>query len=433
MTPLVIGGESDKMGGNMRPSTDAVKKPNRRPLGWRLAQWAWMGLVLLAGWACGQAQPQEMTELARVFRVVARDSNVRYAETIKALPRQYEAEVAALRDRFQQLGDLDGVLAAVNELKRYQAAMAGERDPFELAPEMPPGAIVAKPPELRRLQEQYRGRIVDASTQRKRDITDLAGKYVKNLQKVQSDLTRAGRFDEAVVVKQESERLQQALQDDTLMRLVERMIAELAVERAPAGRESPPTPGGETTEDGVHIYGSVPDWAKWKYVGASRFARERTQINHANIPEELRVLYNEKTGRGNFSGRCAVDSAMVGISLARWFGKALVWLVDDTRTLNATFVLTSRQLSAGEDHGPSAQLAVLANGVPLRSINVNLQDSETTLRLVKDPNSPRAALMWPRGSITETFELPANSEIGVLLGVTVRNPGELCDTSFVIQ
>lgn len=420
------------MGGTMRSSTDAENKPTRRPLGWSLGRWAWMGLALLAGLSCGQTQPQEMTELARVFRVVARDSNVRYAETIKALPRQYEADVAALRDRFQQLGDLDGVLAAVNELKRYQAAMAGERDPFELAPEMPPDAIVAKPPELRRMQEQYRGRFVDATMQRKRDITDLAGKYVKNLQKVQSDLTRAGRFDEAVAVKRESERLQQALQDDTLMRLVEGMIAELAVERT-AGRESPPAPGGETTEDGVPIYGTVPDWAKWKYMGASRFARERTQLNHANIPEELQVRYIEKTGRGNFSGRCTVDSVMVGFALARWFGKALVWRVDDTRTLNATFVLTSRHLSAGEDHGPSVQLAVLANGVPLRSINVNLQAAETTLRLVKDPNSARAALMWPRGSITETFELPATGEIGVLLGVTVRNPGELCDTSFVIQ
>jgi hypothetical protein len=119
--------------------------------------------------------------------------------------------------------------------------------------------------------------------------------------------------------------------------------------------------------------------------------------------------------------------------MCRWFGKALVWRVDDVSTLTTTFVLTSRHISAGEEHGPAVQLAVLSNGQPLRKINVNLQETETTLRLVKDTNSNRCALMWPRGSLTETFELPEGGAISVLLGVTVRNPGEICDTSFIMQ
>ena len=147
------------------------------------------------------------------------------------------------------------------------------------------------------------------------------------------------------------------------------------------------------------------------------------------------MTFSETTGRGSFKGRCRVAAQQIGMVYSRWFGKALVWRVSDLATLNATFTLTSRHISAGEDHGPSAQLAVLVNGRPLRWINVNLQENETVLRLVKDPNSQRCALMWPRGNITETFELPANNgtAIGGLLGITVRNPGELCETSLVMQ
>ncbi len=387
---------------------------------------AWLAAAPLSA----QSLPPEMVEMARVFRVHARDFGTRYAETIQNQPRQYTNDVQALRDRFQQNGDLDGVLATARELKRFQEAMSGERDPFELTPEMPASARVDKPVELRLLQEQYVARFKEAAETRMRGIRDLTVKYVASLQKIQSDLTRAGRITEAIAVKQESERLQQGLNGGNLMQLVERMASEL-----PANAETPAISreSGDAPMDGVPVYGSIPDWAKWKYAGASNFSRERSQHNNPDVPDELNVTYNEKIGRGRFFGRCMVGSMQIGVALCRWFGKALVWEVRDPRTLTATFVLTSRQLSAGEEHGPSAQLAVLANGVAVRQINVNLLEHETILRLVKDPHSNRCALMWPRGKITETFELPANAALGVLLGVTVRNPGELCDTALQLQ
>lgn len=399
--------------------------------------WTWPVLALatlLASPAAGQQRPPpEMAELGQAFRVRAQELNTAYRSSVEMLPRQYEANVAALRERSQKNGDLDGVLAAHRELERYKAAMAAERDPFEETPEMPATAIVESPAELKQLQQQYVAHFKESAATRMRGIRDLTVKYIANLQKIQADLTRAGRIAEAVTVKSEADRLQQGLASDNLMSLVERMVAE-QTPGAEGAENADGTPGNAAKDKETPLfYGSIPDWARWKYTGKSRFARERTQYKHPDLPDELFVRFNEKTGQGNFSGRCSFGTVQIGVMLCHWFGQALIWQVDDPATLSATFVLTSRHISAGEDHGPAVQVAVLANGQPLRAIDVNLSEAETTLRLVKDPNSSRCALMWPRGQVTETFELPEGAKLGVLLGVTVRNPGELCDTSLTIR
>ncbi len=374
--------------------------------------------------------PPEMAEMARVFRMRTRELSAQYETAIKALPPQYQRDIQALHDLFRNKGDLDGVLATDRETKRFAAAFEGERDPFELTPEMPPEAIVAAPAELRQLQEQYVARFKEAAALRLREIRDLAGKYLAALQKIQGDLTRAGRIQDAIIVKQESERLQKVIGEDGLVQLAEQM----AIELLPGGNGgAAETSASNAPPERVPVYGSVPNWARWKFAGSGRFGRERTQYAHPDLPDELDVTFSDRTGRGRFWGRCQVGSQQVGVMLSRWFGKALVWQVPDTGTLTATFVLTSREISAGEDHGPCAQLAILANNTLLRAINVNLYERETALRVVKDPKSERCALLWPRGKITETFELPANSAISVLLGVTVRNPGELCDTTLSLQ
>lgn len=373
--------------------------------------------------------PPEMAEMARAFYQRTRELSAQYEESIKTLPQQYQRDIQVLHDHFRKQGNLDGVLATDKEMKRFAAALTAEHDPFDLTPEMPAEAIVKAPAELRQLQEQYVGRFKAAATHRLREIRDLATKYLGGLQKLQVDLTRAGRIAEAVAVKQEADRLQKGVETGNLLQIVE----QRALGNQAGSSDGVTRPGSTTSSDATPVYGSVPNWARWNYVGSNRFARERTQYTNPDLPDELNVTFTERTGRGRFWGRCNYGPRQVGIGICNWFGKALVWKVPDTSTMTASFVLTSQHLSAGQDHGPAAQLAVLANGTVLRAINVNLFERETTLRVVKDPRSDRCALLWPRGRITETFELPANSEISLLLGVTVRNPGELCDTSLALQ
>ncbi|MDD5704982.1 MAG: hypothetical protein PHR35_03595 [Kiritimatiellae bacterium] len=369
--------------------------------------------------------PPEMSELARLYRQHTSDINTRYRETIESIPSQYVGDLKALLARYQKSGDLEGVLSVAKEQKRFNEVMQAERDPFELTPEMPPAAIVKAPAELRQLQEQYVQRFQDAAEARQRDLKDLTAKYLTRLDAVQRELTIAGRIRDAVIVKNEADRLNKGIAGDDLAQLTEIMASEQL-----SGATA--TDGADDGTD-VPVFGSVPNWAKWSFARICRFARERTQFDHPDVPDELDADYSPKTGRGRIYGRCMVDTMQVGPALSAWFGKALLWRVKDPATLTATIELESRQLSAGQEHGPHVHLAVLAAGAPLKVLNVPLMARQTTLRVVKDQHSNRCALMWPRGSITETFELPATGELSLLLAVTVRNPGELCDTSVELR
>lgn len=369
--------------------------------------------------------PPEMADLARLYRVHAGEIGARYRETIKGFPAQFVADLKTLLDRYQKDGDLDGVLAAAQEQKRFAEAMQGERDPFELTPEMPAEAIVAEPAALRQLQEKYVQRFKDAAAARHQEIKDLTAKYLPRIETLQRELTKAGRIRDAVAVKRESDRLNQAMASGELAQLLAELEGSLPA--APAATNAVPP------ADEIPVFGAVPNWAKWSFTRVHRFSRERTQYDNPDVPDELDAEYDARTGRGRAHGRCAIDTQQVGPVLCSWFGKALLWQVSDTATLTATFELDSKEISAGSNHGPQAQLAVLADRVPLKVLNVPLMERQTMLRIVKDPHSSRCALMWPRGQVTETFDLPATGKISLLLGIVVRNPGERCDTSITLR
>lgn len=370
------------------------------------------------------AFPPEMAEPARLFRRQVDEIGARYREAVRSFPAQYTNELRVLLLRFQQDGNLDGVLAVAREQKRFSEAMRAERDPFELTPEMPPEAIVATPPELRQLQMQYVQRFKDAAAARQRGIQELTAKYLARLEPLQRELTRAGRIREAVAVKSEADRLVRAMAEGRLVPVAEAMAAD---------PETAVPPAGGVTNNGIPALDAVPAWSRWVFLGVHRFARERTQFGNPDIPDELEAEFDPRSGRGRVAGRCVADAQQVGPVLSFWFGKALLWKVPDPSLLTATIELESRQLSTGENHGPYAQLALLAGGVPLKAIDVPLLAARTILRVVKDPNAGRCALMWPLGKITEIVELPEGEEIVLLLGITLRNPGESCDTAIALR
>ncbi len=431
---LVIGGKSDRM---MCIKTFCIQEGCRviALAGTAARRIPWGGCIVAALLAAmplaraaeeAVAMPPEMRDLARLYRLHASEIGARYRETIKGFPAQYTADLKALLDRYQQEGHLDGVLGAAQEQKRFAEAMRGERDPFELTPEMPAEAIVAEPPALRQLQENYVRYFKDAATARHQEIKDLTAKYLPRLEQLQRDLTRAGRIRDAVAVKREADRLNQAMTSGELAQLLAELEASLPAAAPPATNAAPAAAE-------IPLFGSVPNWARWTFARARRFSRERTQYDNPDVPDELYADFDARAGRGRVYGRCAIDTQQVGPVLSSWFGKALVWQVTDPATLTATFELESKEISAGDNHGPQAQLAVLAESVLLKALDVPLMERQTTLRIVKDPHSNRCALMWARGQVTETFELPAKGKISLLLGIAVRNPGERCDTAITLR
>lgn len=393
----------------------------------RLGIWAGL-LVLAAGLASAQITetraPPELEELAGRYRVILSEMTGRYRETTRLFPKQYTEELAALKERMQRSGELDGMLAVAKEQQRFTQAMQQERDPFELTPEMPADALVEKPVELRAQQDFYLKRHQDAAALRQKDIEDLTAKYLARIEALQRELTIKNRIRDAVAVKREHARISKGVADDSLIELAETLVQENQEVRALTNPTA--TPASVT-------YGYTPHWARWVFEKRYNYAREGTLIGHPDIPDELAADLDFRAGRGRIQGRCEVDRMVVDMRERAWFGKALVWRVPDVTNLVATIELESRELSAGSDYGPHAQLVLMADRTPLKALQVPLMSRQATLRVQYDAAANRCNLSWLQGKAHESVELPEKGTWRILLGIAVRNPGEECDTSITLK
>ncbi len=384
--------------------------------------------------ACGQVTPAAPPELIRSAEIYAAEVGriaSQYDEAVKSLPRQYQADLADKQRKLQESGDLDGMLAIAKEAKRFTAALAGERDPFESVPEMPESAVVEKPEVLHAMQDAYLKLHKESTDLRRKRLVDLTTLYIKGLEGIQKDLTRKDRIADAVSVRQELERLRTSIAGDKFVAQTLATLSTSAVSRTET--VLPTAPGTATATGAPAVYGTVPDWAKWEWEKTDNYAQEGYLFAHPDLPSELEIDFNRKTGRGRVSGRCYYDRMVVDMRERTCFGKAILWRIPDPQTLNATFLLQSKEISVGQNYGPTAQLVLFADKAPLQSLTVPLMTAETTLRVVKDPEGNRCALMWLQGKRTDKVNLPATGTLRLLLAITVRNPGERCDTTITMQ
>jgi hypothetical protein len=375
--------------------------------------------------------PAELIRSAEIYTAEVARISSQHCEAVQGLPRQYQADLADMQKKLQASGDLDGMLAMAKESKRFAAALAGERDPFEVVPEMPENALVTEPAVLRTMQDAYLKRHTDSAETRNGKINELTTRYIKGLTAIQKELTRKDRIADAVVVRQEVERLRKAVTN-------ENFIAQtLAILPEPKAGVTPPEgvlpAKTDPTNNTTAVFGSVPNWARWEWKKTDNYTQAGFLFAHPDLPDELDVDFNHKTGRGRVSGRCYFDRMVVDMRERIWFGKAILWQINDTQYLNATIQLQAKDISAGQNYGPAAQLVLFSDKTPLQSLTIPLMTTETTLRVVKDPEGNRCALMWLQGKRTEKVNLPDTGVLQLLLAITVRNPGERCDTTIVLQ
>lgn len=384
--------------------------------------------------ACSQAASAAPVELVRSAEIYTNEITRiagQYIEAVKGLPRQYQTDLLEMQKKLQESGDLDGMLAVAKEAKRFAAALAGERDPFETVPEMPENALVNEPVVLRALQDNYLKRYKDGADLRYSRLNELTSRYIKGLTGIQKELTRKDRIADAVFVRHEVERLRNAATNEQFVAQILAMLPESTGNNA--NEVQPPTRTTEQTNNTSVSYGAVPNWAKWEWEKTDNYAQEGYLFAHPDLPDELEINFNPKTGRGRIFGRCNFDRMVVDMRERTWFGKAIMWQIPDAQNLNTTFLLQSREISAGQNYGPVAQLVLFSDKTPLQAITVPLMATETTLRVVKDPEGNRCALMWLQGKRTEKINLPATGTLHLLLSITVRNPGERCDTTITMQ
>ena len=371
--------------------------------------------------------PVEALKLGEHFRGEVLKVSQQYTETIKNLPAVQQTQLLALQKKLQESGDLDGYLAVNKEAKRFAEAMKAEPDPFEKIPELPQSALVEKPDVLRALQDQYIKAHKDKLDIRDKKVEDLARSYITQMEGLKTDLTIKGRIPDAITVKKEVERIRKGLDDKTFV-----------PQALTAATTAAPPPHASVTEPAaapeVPVYGKTPEWAKWRFDRTGNFAGDAALFAHPDLPDQLDIDFLSQVGRGRISGRGEVERQTVDMRECSWFGKAIQWKVKDFSTLNATFVLQSKEIAAGQGYGPKAYLMLMSDKGPLgEGLEVTMMWKDVTLTITKDPDANRCTLGWVQGKIRKTVELPASGSVRVLFGIALRNQGERCDTTIVMQ
>lgn len=128
--------------------------------------------------------------LVDVYRQELQTKQEALYKPISDLNELYRKNLEALKKRHQQSGDLDRVLAVDAEIK---AIGTDEKvDP-------------ASDGELRQLQNTYTEAKEARSEALEKEFSNLVHDYLEKLEKLQSDLTREGKMEDAVAVRSESE------------------------------------------------------------------------------------------------------------------------------------------------------------------------------------------------------------------------------------
>lgn len=146
---------------------------------------------------------------------------------------QYAKALAALADKLQKDGDLEGLLAAKKEKERFDKA--------KQVPEETPADL---PPAVAKLQTDYRKSVSQSETDRNTAILTLTGKYVARLDALKKQLTMQGQIDEALKLKAEGERAKTS----PVVASAEFALAELTTKPAP---QPPSAATSDTTSDMV--------------------------------------------------------------------------------------------------------------------------------------------------------------------------------------
>ena len=109
----------------------------------------------------------------------------------------YGRELKALGAAYQTGGDLDGLIAARKEIKR-----------FEYSSEIPAESIVTEPAKLKELQDKYAALAGGGGIEKSRKIVALTELYVAHLEDMKKQLTVSGDIESALAAKKEIERVQ---------------------------------------------------------------------------------------------------------------------------------------------------------------------------------------------------------------------------------
>lgn len=380
----------------------------------------------------GNASPALPAEASKALGGLASEFiklKAQHEETRAALPIAYINQLAALKRSFQEKGDLDGMMATVREAKRVTTAIEGAADPFEAVPELPAAALVTSPKELRQLQDAYLKTHAERAAALNRQVADRVSQITERLDELVRELTKRNRIEDALAVRAENKRWSQALANGRAFEESDRLAGTL-----PAEMREDVAVIAATQRDAASDALPIPTWRSWKLDRIGSYAQEGTLFAHPDLPDELTLNFDSEQGHIRVHGICRVAQAPVEMRERSWFGKAIQWSVPTPAQLEATFIIVSKEVSAGKDFGPAVQIIVQNDKTRQQVYSLPLTYRETTLQLAYDKTTGSHRIVWVQGQSGMVLDLPANAgNIRLLLAVTVYRPGERCDSLIAIR
>ena len=402
-----------------------IPQPVRAALTRYGALCALFALALAVPAAAQNGTHPEVVQALAVFDAECAKIQNQHEELVAAPPRHYTNQLAAVRRKLQDAGDLEGILAIRDEMDRFIKAITGDADPFEPVPEMPESALVKTPAVLRQLQDAYLKSRGDQAELRNKQIADLTARLTARLDAIIRDLTIRNRISDAVLVKKEADYWRKMLAENQVGVVIESRALERSGRLPPAKGD----PASETSGARAEA-----PWRAWTLDKVAGYAQEGSLFDHPDLPDELSLTFDKELGQIRVEGVRVVDQASIDMRDRSWLGKAIRWTIPAAKQLEATFQITSKALAPNKDAGPAVQIIVQYDKTPSQVFTQPILHRDMTIQIVCDAATGMRRIFWVQGQTGIPLTIPADAQtIRVLLTVTGSRPGERCDSTITVR
>jgi len=162
-----------------------------------------LAVMLVLVWSASQVLADAVAELARLrtaYEAYGAEIESDYSSRMARWKSDYEREIAAIAVTAQKAGEFENWQIATKEAGRFAAS-----------PTIPEQTPASANTAVRNLHQRYRTAAAGFREQREKQSSDLTTKYSQRLLALQTEATKAGKFDEALVYNEEIKRLEPLL------------------------------------------------------------------------------------------------------------------------------------------------------------------------------------------------------------------------------
>ncbi len=156
------------------------------------------GALAAVAAVCGQAA--DLKTYKDVYEKESGQILQSFQPKFEGLQQQYQKSLEALKAGAQSRGDLKKTMVALAEIERFQKAKS-----------LPASSDESVIPEIKSLQSAYTKQFSAWEMDMTAKLGALTVNYGQALDRLQKELTKAGKFDEALAVNQELEKAQAAI------------------------------------------------------------------------------------------------------------------------------------------------------------------------------------------------------------------------------